>query len=57
MGRDLYKRICGIDNEKVIPYSDRSDICISKNFKAIADRNEIFRRVSILARYLSHTIL
>ena len=23
-GRDLYERICGTDNDKVIPYSDRS---------------------------------
>lgn len=55
-GRDLYKRICGTDNEKVIPYSDRRGIGISRNFKAISDRGEIYRRVTILARYLSHTI-
>ena len=56
MGRVLYNRICGTDNEKVIPYSDRRGIGISRNFKAIQDRNEIYRRTSILARYLSHTI-
>lgn len=55
-GRDLYNRICGTDNEKVIPYSDRRSIGISRNFKAIIDRNEIYRRVMILARYLSYTI-
>lgn len=55
-GRDLYKRICGIDNEKVIPYSDRRSIGISRNFKAVSDRREIRRRTMILARYLSHTI-
>ena len=55
-GRDLYERICGTDNDKVIPYSDRRGIGISRNFKAIIDRDEIYRRVIILARYLSYTI-
>lgn len=55
-GRDLYHRICGSDNEKVIPYSDRRGIGINRNFKAIIDRNEVYRRVMILARYLSYTI-
>ena len=55
-GRDLYERICGTDNDKVIPYSDRRGIGISRNFKAIIDRDEIYRRVIVLARYLSYTI-
>lgn len=55
-GRDLYNRICGTDNDKVIPYNDRRGIGISRNFKAIIDRDEIYRRVIILARYLSYTI-
>lgn len=55
-GIDLYKRICGIDNEKVIPYLDRRGIGISRNFKAIDNRDELYRRVIILARYLSYTI-
>jgi DNA polymerase IV len=55
-GRDLFNKICGIDNENVIPNSDRKGIGISRNFKAVQDRNEIYRRTSILARYLSHTI-
>ena len=55
-GVELYERICGTDNERVIPYSDRRGIGISRNFKAIIDRNEIYRRVMILARYLSYTI-
>lgn len=57
MGTDLYNKICGTDNEKVVPYSDRRGIGISRNFKAISCRDEIYRRVSILARYLSHTIV
>ncbi|OYY54794.1 MAG: hypothetical protein B7Y52_06775, partial [Sulfurovum sp. 28-43-6] len=55
-GRELYHRICGTDNERVIPYSNRKGIGISRNFKAILQRDEIHRRVMILARYLSYTI-
>ena len=55
-GVELYERICGTDNERVIPYSDRRGIGISRNFKAIIARDEIYRRVIILARYLSYTI-
>lgn len=55
-GVELYERICGTDNERVIPYSDRRGIGISRNFKAIINRDEIYRRVMILARYLSYTI-
>ncbi|MBE0527665.1 MAG: DNA polymerase IV, partial [Thermoleophilia bacterium] len=56
-GQELYKRICGMDNEPIIAKSDRRAINISRNFKALLDRNEIQRRVVILARYLSHTIM
>ncbi|WP_207563233.1 DNA polymerase Y family protein [Sulfurimonas aquatica] len=55
-GRVLYHRIRGTDKERVIPYSQRRGIGISRNFKAILDRGEIYRRVVILARYLSYTI-
>ena len=56
-GRDLYRRVCGTDEERVIPLHDRRGIGISRNFKAIASREEIYRRVVILARYLSYTIV
>lgn len=55
-GRDLYKRICGTDNEAVIAKSDRRSIGISRNFVAIDDRDEIKRRITILARYLSYEL-
>jgi DNA polymerase-4 len=55
-GRDLYKRILGIDNEKVIPSHNRKGIGISRNFRAIDNRDEIYRRTTILARYLAYTI-
>lgn len=57
VGRDLYKRICGIDNEKIEPSSKRQGIGISRNFPAIYERDEIHRRIGILARYLSFTII
>jgi DNA polymerase-4 len=57
MGNDLYKRICGTDNEKISASRDRRSIGISRNFKAINDRDEIRRRVVILSRYLSYTII
>ncbi len=55
-GRDLYKRILGIDNERVIPAHNRKGIGISRNFQAVASREEIYRRSTILARYLAYTI-
>lgn len=57
VGVDLYKRICGVDNEKVDTTSKRQAIGISRNFEAIYDRDEIYRRVVILSRYLSFTII
>ncbi len=56
-GKTLYKRICGSDNEKVIPFSDRRAIGISRNFKPVYKREEILKRALILTRYLSYTIL
>lgn len=56
MGIELYKRILGIDNEPVHPSRERKGIGISRNFQAILNRDELKRRVMILARYLSYTI-
>ncbi len=55
-GKDLYKRICGTDNEAVQASQERKSIGISRNFPAIVCRKELYRRVRILARYLSYTI-
>lgn len=57
VGRDLYHKICGTDDEEVSPKSDRKGIAISRNFAAIQDRDEIYRRAGILARYLSYSII
>ncbi len=55
-GKDLYARICGDDDEDIITSRERKAISISRNFTAIGDRDELKRRVRILARYLSHNI-
>ena len=52
LGEDIYKRVCGLDTEKVIPYHDRKSIGISRTFDPISDRKELKRRVIILARHL-----
>ncbi len=57
VGSDLIRRITGTDYEQVNPHHDRQSIGISRNFTAIMDREEIKRRVIILSRHLSHTIL
>jgi DNA polymerase IV len=55
-GKDLYARICGDDGESIITSRERKAISISRNFTAISNRDELKRRVHILARYLSHNI-
>ncbi|MDP1784388.1 MAG: DNA polymerase IV [Sulfuricurvum sp.] len=57
VGQDLIRRINGTDREEVNAHHDRKSIGISRNFTATMDRNEIKRRVIILSRHLSHTIL
>ncbi|MDD2267696.1 DNA polymerase IV [Sulfuricurvum sp.] len=57
VGQDLLRRISGTDNEQVNPFHDRQSIGISRNFTATMERDEIKRRVIILSRHLSHTIL
>jgi DNA polymerase-4 len=56
IGSDLLARINGVDNEPIIANIQRKGIGISRNFKAVLCRDEIRRRVIILARYLTHTI-
>ncbi len=57
VGQDLLRRISGTDNEQVNPFHDRQSIGISRNFTVTMERDEIKRRVIILSRHLSHTIL
>lgn len=56
IGKDLYARITGTDNEAVVPYRDRRSIGISRNFQVTSNRAEIKRRAIILSRHLSHSI-
>ena len=51
-GKILYMRVCGLENEKVEHKQDRKSIGISRTFDAIEQRDEIKRRVIILARHL-----
>ncbi len=57
VGEDLLRRISGTDNDSVQSHHDRRSIGISRNFTATMNREEIKRRVIILSRHLSHTIL
>jgi DNA polymerase-4 len=53
-GQQLYHRICGNDNEKVIPNnSKRKSIGIGRSFDPIVSRDEIKRRLLIMCRYIS----
>lgn len=55
-GKELYQKICGSDHEPIVANQERKGVGISRNFKPILSRIELHRRVTILARYLSHTI-
>lgn len=56
-GKELYLRAQGRDNEPVVANQVRKSIAIGRNFKAIQSRQELYRRTTILARYLSHSII
>ena len=56
IGKDIYARIIGEDNEPVLAHHDRRSIGISRNFTSTKNRDEIKRRIIILSRHLSHTI-
>ncbi|NPA73133.1 MAG: DNA polymerase IV [Epsilonproteobacteria bacterium] len=52
-GKELYDRVCGLDNDKVEEKKERKSIGISRTFDPILDRDEIKRRIYILSRHLS----
>ena len=57
-GRDLYARLTGNDHESVQASRSRKGIGISRNMDhPIKDRDELFRRIVILVRHWSHTIM
>lgn len=53
---DLYNRVCGINDNQLIANKERKSIGIGRSFDVIYNREEIRRRVLILARYLSFKI-
>lgn len=55
--KELYKRVCGISDESIKTTHRRKSIGISRTFDPIFDRDELKRRVHVLARHLSFAIL
>lgn len=55
-GIQLYNRIIGEDNEGISAASDRKSIGISRTFDPIKPRDEIARRISILARHIVYLV-
>ena len=53
-GIQLYKRVTGTDNESISQKPDRKSIGISRTFDPIYDKNELRRRVMVMARHVSH---
>jgi len=56
-GNELFKRICGTDNEPVYPGRERKGIGIGRSFKPLHNREELQRRIAVLVKYLSYTII
>lgn len=57
-GRDLYARLSATDNEPVSASRSRKGIGISRSMDhPVQDRHELYRRIHILVRHWSHTIM
>jgi len=57
-GRDLYARLSGSDGEGVHPKQSRKGIGMSRSMDhPIVSRREFYRRVSVMVRHWSHTIM
>lgn len=57
-GRDLYAKLTGEDSERVQTSRSRKGIGISRSMDyPIKERDELFRRVHIMVRHWSHTIM
>ncbi|MDD2367720.1 MAG: DNA polymerase IV [Sulfuricurvum sp.] len=57
-GRDLYARLTGEDHESVQASRSRKGIGISRSMDhPIKERSELFRRIHIMVRHWSHTIM
>jgi len=56
-GIQLYGRVTGTDGEEINPKSERKSIGISRTFDVIADREEIKRRIMIMARHIVYMVM
>jgi len=56
-GIQLYHRIVGDDHEGINKANDRKSIGISRTFDPIKSRDEIQRRITILARHIIYLVL
>ncbi len=56
-GIQLYHRIVGDDGERISAKSDRKSIGISRTFDPICKREEVLRRILILARHIAFLVL
>jgi len=55
--RELYERVCGIDNTTLVQSTPRKSIGISRTFDPLYQREELHRRVIILTRHLAQAIM
>ena len=51
--KQIYDRVCGIDDEAVSVKNDKKSIGLGRSFDPLFDRDEIKRRLIILCRHLS----
>lgn len=57
-GKDLYERLTGRDTDAIQPNRSRKGIGISRSMDhPVQERDELFRRIRILVRHWSHTIM
>jgi DNA polymerase-4 len=56
-GKQLYHRIIGDDGETISTRNDRKSIGISRTFDPICHKEEVLRRILILARHISFLVL
>jgi DNA polymerase-4 len=57
-GRDLYARFTGCDNESVSVRKSRKGIGMSRSMDhPVKERSELYRRISVMVRHWSHTIM
>jgi len=55
--KDLYAKVCAIKDDEINTKHVRKSIGISRTFDPIYDRDELKRRVHVLARHLSFAIM